>query len=175
MRPQTKNEKLLLALLAAIVVLGGSFFGYRWIAAKQASLQMTYAGLLADQREAQVDLQQSDLWTQRKTWIHDHEPTLGDEGETKAQVLAFVLKGARAHKLEIVEQNLSDVQQGPGGTRVNVSVTVKGAMESLTEWLTELQKPDQFYAVSLFSLKADQDQKSMVCRLQLARYFKGGS
>jgi len=36
-------------------------------------------------------------------------------------------------------------------------------------------KPDQFYAVSSFALKADQDQKSMVCTLQIARYFKEGS
>ena len=45
-------------------------------------------------------------------------------------------------------------------------------MEGLAKWLTDLQKPDQFYAISSFSLKADQDQKSMVCTLQIARYFK---
>ncbi len=33
--------------------------------------------------------------------------------------------------------------------------------------------PDNFYAVTLFSLKADSDQKSFDCTLQIARYFKG--
>jgi hypothetical protein len=56
--------------------------------------------------------------------------------------------------------------------RVNVSVKVKGSMEALVKWLTALEKPEQFYAISSFSLKADQDQKSMVCTLQIARYFK---
>ena len=45
----------------------------------------------------------------------------------------------------------------------------------LLPWLTALEKPDDFYAISLFSLKADQDQKSFDCTLQVARYFKGGS
>ena len=175
MRPQTNNEKILLLILAAIVLLGGTFYGYRWLAQKQSKLEMTYAGLRADQAEAQVDLQQSDLWAQRKAWIQSHEPPLGEEGDAKAQVLAYVLKGARDHKLEIVEQSLNDVQYGPAGTRINVSVKVKGPMQDLCQWLTELQQPDQFYAVSLFSLKADEDQKSMVCTLQLARYFRSGS
>ena len=84
------------------------------------------------------------------------------------------MKGAHDNKLEILEQNLNDSQHGAAGTRINVSVKVKGSMQDLCKWLTALQKPDQFYAVSLFSLKADQDQKSMVCTLQIARYFKGG-
>jgi hypothetical protein len=74
-----------------------------------------------------------------------------------------------------MEQSLNDVQHGAAGTRVNVSVKVKGSMQGLCKWLTDLQKPDQFYAISSFSLRADEDQKSMVCTLQIARYFKGGS
>ena len=103
------------------------------------------------------------------------QPPLGDEGEAKAAVLEYVQKGARANKLEIVEQSLNDVQRTAGGTRVNVSVKVKGSMEDLVTWLTGLEKPDDFYAVSLFSLKADQDQKSFDCTVQIARYFKGGA
>ena len=168
----TKNEKILLAVLVAILFVGGNYFGYRWLAQKQSSLQLAYAQLRADQAEAKIDLQESDLWAQRKAWVSDHEPPLGDEGDAKAQVLENVLKGARDNKLEIMEQSLNDVQHGAGGTRVNVSVKVKGPMQGLCKWLTDLQKPDQFYAISSFSLKADQDLKSMVCTLQIARYFK---
>jgi len=171
----TKNEKRLLSILIAIVFMGGNYFGYRWLSQKQSSLQLAYAQLRADQAEAKVDLQESDLWAQRKAWTHDHQPPLGDEGEAKAQVLAYVLKGARDNKLEIMDQSLNDAQHGAAGTRINVSIKVKGSMEGLAKWLTNLQKPDQFYAISLFSLKADQDQKSMVCTLQIARYFKGGT
>ena len=173
MRPQTRSEKILLSLLAAILFAGGNYFGYRWLAQRQSSLQLACLQLQADQAEAKVELGQSDLWARRKAWIHDHEPPLGDEGDAKAQVLAYVVKGARDdNKLEIMEQSVNDVQHGAAGTRVNVSVKVKGSMQGLCKWLTDLQKPDQFYALSSFSLKADQDQKSMVCTLQIARYFK---
>ena len=175
MRPQTRNEKILLSVLVAILFVAGNFFGYRWLSQKQSSLQLIESQLGADQAEAQVDLQQSPLWAQRKTWVSTNEPPLGDEGDAKAQVLASVLKGARTNKLEIVDQSLNDVQRGASGTRINVTVKVKGSMQDLCKWLTDLEKPDQFYAISSLSLKADQDQKSMVCTLKIARYFKGGS
>ena len=171
----TKSEKTLLWILAAIIFVGGNYFAYGWLAQRQSNLQLAYASLRADQAEAKVDLLESDLWAQRKAWIHDHEPAMSDEGETHAAVLAYVKKGADDNKLEVMEQSLNDVQHGAAGTCMNVSIKVKGSMQGLCKWLTDLQKPDQFYAVSSFSLKADQDQKSMVCTLQIARYFKEGS
>jgi hypothetical protein len=165
----------LFSILAAILFVGGNYAGYSWLSQKQSGLERAYEKLRGDQIDANADLKQSDLWAQRKAWIHDHEPALGDEGETKGKVLAYVLKGARDNKLEIMEQSLNAVQHGAAGTRINVSVKVKGSMQDLVKWLADLQKPDQFYALSFFSLKADEDQKSMVCTLQIARYFKEGS
>jgi len=168
----TNSELRLLCVLAAIVFLGGNFFGYKWLAKKQSTLDLTAAELRADEAEAKVDLLETDKWTQRMAWIKAHEPALGDEGEAKAAVLNYVVKGARDNKLEIREQSPNDSQRGPSGTQVNVSVEVKGGMDGLVKWLTDLQQPDQFYAITSFSLRADEDQKSMVCTLQIARYFK---
>jgi len=165
----------LLWFLAAIVFVGGNYFGYDWLAKKQATLQHQFAELRADQAEAKVDLIEAGRWEQRKAWIRAHEPVLGDEGDAKAQTLEAVLKGARDNKLDIIEQSLNDAEHGAAGTKINVSVKVKGSMQALVKWLTDLQKPEQFFAISLFSLRADEDQKSMVCTLQVARYFKGGS
>jgi hypothetical protein len=171
----TRNEKYLGAILLAIVFFAANFYGFRWLSAKQHDLTLSERDLKADQAEAQVELQESNTWAQRKAWIHDHEPAMNDEGETKAAVLEAVLKGARDNKLEIQEQNLNDVQQGAAGAKVTVTVKVKGAMQDLVKWLTALEKPDQFFAVTTFSLMADQDQKSMICTVQFARYFKGAS
>jgi len=172
---KTKNEKFLLAFLVAILFITGNFYGYRWLSQKQSALDMAYAQMRADKADAQVDLLKKDVWAQRKTWIKDHEPAQGDAGDTRAQVLEHVSKGAHDNKLEVLEQSLNDVQQGPSGTRINVTLKIKGPMEGLCHWLADLQKPESFYAVSKLSLKADQDQKSMICTVQLARYFKGGS
>lgn len=172
MRPQTNSEKTLLWALGAVVFLGGSYLGYGLLADSQTKLDRTYAGLRADEAVAKVDLAQTDTWTKIKAWIHDHQPTLSDEGDAKAQVLEDALKGARANKLEIVNQSLNDVEHGGSGTRVYVTLKVKGSMQDLAKWLTTLEKPDQFYAISSFTLNADQDQKSMDCEVQIARYFK---
>jgi hypothetical protein len=169
---RTNNEKRLLLLLLLIAFLGGNYYGYLWLAKKQTSLQLDYAQLRADQAEAKVDLQESDLWAQRLAWIHDHEPPITDEGQDHAVLLAYVKKGADVNKLDVQDQSLKDIQHGAAGTRMDVSIKVKGSMQDICKWLTDLQKPDQFYAISNFSLNADQDQKSMVCSLQISRYFK---
>ena len=169
---RTRNEKILLLILAAIAFVGGNYFGYQWLAKKETSLRLVEANLKADEAEGKVALLQANTWAQRKEWITAHQPKMGDEGETKSDVLNYVLKGARDNKLEVMEQNLNDVQRGASGTRVNVTVKVKGSMQDLAKWLTSLEKPADFYAVSKLSLKADQDQKSMVCSLEIARYFK---
>ncbi len=176
MNPRTRNEKILLAVLAAILFVGGNFYAYQWISGQQNHLERTYIELKGDQAEAKVELQKADVWEQRAEWIKAHEPVLKDEAETRAQILEFALKGARDNKLEIMDQSLIEkIQRGPGGAQVGVSLKVKGSMESLVRWLTSIQKPDQFYAVSSLSLNLDQDQKSFICSLQLIRYFREGS
>jgi len=169
---RTSNEKRLLLVLFAIVFLGGNYYCYQWLAKKQSSLQMTYASMKADQADAMVDLQESDQWAQRQAWIHDHEPAITDEGQDHAALLEYVKKGADTNKLEVQDQSLKDIQRGPAGTRMDVSIRVKGSTQDLVKWLVDFEKPDLFYAVTGFSLKADQDQKSMVCTLQISRYFK---
>jgi len=174
-RPLTKNEKFLLVVLVLVVLVGGSITGYRWLQSAQMVLDTQYTNLRIDKLEAENDLKMQNVWDTRKSWIKEHEPSLGDEGSSKAQVLETVLKGARDNKLEIIEQNLDETQHGAGGARVTVELKVKGSMEGLCHWLTDLQKPGDFYAVLNFSLKADQDEKSMVCSVQIARYFQVGS
>jgi hypothetical protein len=169
---KTRNEKILFAVLLAVAFGTANFYGYEWIAQQQHVLDLHEAELRADQAEAEVDLQKQELWSQRKSWIEKNQPVMADEGDTKAQVLGSALKSARDQDLEILEQNLGDVSRGPGGACVNVELRVRGSTAALCRWLAGLEKPASFYAVSKISLKADQDEKSMVCSVQLARYFK---
>jgi len=173
-RPTTKSEKFLLGVLGCVILGGLLFFGLKALNQKQRSADLERASLRADNEEAAADLQQEQLWTKRVQWIRDHQPVAAEEGDARASVLSSVVKGARDHHLEVQEQNLGEVQHGPGGAKVQSEVRVKGSMEGLCRWLAELQKPESFYAVDLFSLKADQDQKSMVCTLHISRYFREG-
>jgi hypothetical protein len=172
MRPTTNTEKILLVVLALVLLGGASFFGYKALDQKQQALELQRSSVRADNAEAMVELQQAALWKQRAGWIKTNEPPFGDEGDTRAQVLNFVVKGARDHHLEIVDQNLGDVQHASGRVKVNAEVNVKGSMEGLSRWLADLQKPASFYAVDFFSLKADADLKSMDCKLRISRYFR---
>lgn len=173
---RTRNEKILLALLIAILFAGGNYYGYQWLSQKQSSMESTYKQLHVEQSEAKVELLETDKWAQRMAWIRDHEPALGEEGATKADVLNYVKQKAVDHNLAILDQALVDrVAHGPAGAKVGVTFKVKGSMENLVKWVADLQKPGSFYAISSFSINADQDQKSMVCSLQLVRYFKEGS
>jgi hypothetical protein len=172
MRAVTSSEKVLLGILGLVAFGGALYFGGSVLQDEQRNLDHQRLALRADQMEAMVDLQQQPLWAARQQWIQHHEPKLGEESDAGAQVLNFVVKGARDHHLEIEEQNLGAVQHGPGGAKVNTEVKIKGSMEALSRWLAELQQPENFYAVDFFSLKADPDQKSVVCEVHISRYFR---
>ncbi|MCE0484267.1 MAG: hypothetical protein LV479_08525 [Methylacidiphilales bacterium] len=176
MRPRTSNEKRLLVLLAAIIFLGGNYFGYGWLSQRQSKLQLELTGLKTDKAVAEIDLEKADLWAKRAAWIKQHQPPLGEAGYAQAQLSQDVKKGASDNDLEILQQGLgANSQEGAAGTRLNVTIKVKGSMEGICKWLAGLQKPENFYAISITSLKADQDQKSMDCELQVARYYKKGA
>lgn len=172
MRPTTRSEKILLAVLGLVLVGGALFFGGSALTQKQRSLDLERASLRADNADAMVELQRQSYWAERSQWIRDHEPMAVEEGDARAQVLSFVVKGARDHHLEVQEQNLGEVEHGAAGAKVQSEVKVKGGMEALSRWLAELQQPENFYAVDFLSLKADQDEKSMVCTLHVSRYFR---
>lgn len=174
---RTKNEIRLLVTLFLVVFAMANFYGYKWFVQKQNVLALTEKRLRVDKAEAEIDLKQQDIWAQRKAWIAQHEPVLGGkDGNAKAaEVLEAIRKDILDKHLEVLDQSPNETQQTPAGTRVNISIKIKGPMKAICEWLANLQKPESFYAVTRFSLKADQDQKSMVCTLQLAQYFKGGS
>jgi hypothetical protein len=172
MRPTTNSERYLLCALGLVFVGGAIFFGDKALNRREQALELQRSSLQAARVAGEVELQQMPLWTKRAQWIRDHEPVMGDEGDMRAQLLAFAVKGARDHHLEVLDQSVGDVQHGPGGAKVEAELKLKGGMESLCRWLAELQKPTSFYAVDSFSLKADNDQKSMVCSLRIARYFR---
>ena len=172
MRPTSNSERFLLGVLGMVVVGGAMFFGFKALKQRQQALDLELATLKADKTASEVELEQMPMWTRRAKWISDHEPAMGDEGDTRAQFLAFAVKGARDHHLEVLNQSVGDVQHGPGGAKIDAEIKLKGSMEALCRWLAELQQPIDFYAVDSLSLQADQDQKSMVCTLKLARFFK---
>jgi hypothetical protein len=174
MRPTTKSEQLLLIVLGLVLLGGLLFFGGKALIQKQRTLDLARATLRADNAEAAVELQDQSRWADRSKWIHDHEPLAVEEGDARAQVLSFVVKGARDHHLEVQDQNLGEVEHGAAGAKVQSEVRVKGSMEALSRWLAELQQPENFYAIDLLSLKADQDEKSMICTLHISRYFREG-
>jgi hypothetical protein len=169
------NEKLYLGILLLIVFGAANWYGYKWYAGQMTDLNHKVNNLQADRDASETALKEIPLWTGRQAWLKTTQPTMTSEGDAKSAVLDYVEKGADSHHLKVVEQSLNDIQKTAAGMRVNVSIKVNGSMQNLVEWLAPLQRPDSFYAITLFSLKADSDQKSFDCTLQVARFFKGSS
>jgi hypothetical protein len=172
MRPTTRSEQFLLGILGLVLVGGALYFGGSALLDRQQALDHQRRLLHADQLESMADLQMKPLWDSRRAWLRDHQPALTNEGDTSAQVLDFLVKGARDHHLEVETENPGEVRHGPGGARIAAEIKIKGGMEALCRWLADLQQPQNFYAVDFFSLKADPDQKSVICEVHISRFFQ---
>lgn len=171
----TTSEKRLLGILGLIALGGGLFTGGKAAWHKQSALETERAELRASQAEAMIDLQTESTWAARRAWIQAHQPVLRDEVDTGAQTLDSIVKSAQDQHLEIQERNLGQMQRGPAGARIETEIKVKGSLESLCRWIAALQQPENFYAIDLFSLQADPDQKSTDCSLRIARIFREGN
>ncbi|MEI9999929.1 MAG: hypothetical protein WDO13_12630 [Verrucomicrobiota bacterium] len=110
MRPKSSKEKLLLFVLLGVVFFMVNFYGYQWLSARQTTLHKTLLRLRDDKEDALDALKESDQWAQRRTWISQRQPALGDEGDAKANTLESIKKGADANKLDVLEQSLNDSQ-----------------------------------------------------------------
>ncbi len=172
MRSLTPNEKFLLGVLALVVMAIISFLGLTWITKAQADLSRHLSSLKADQAEAQVVLLESDLWKKRMAWVRDHAEPIGDPGVAGAKLLEALENAAQQNSLEIRQQSVGDLKQSPAGPYLEARLETKGSLESVVRWITAFQSATNLYAITTCSIKVDADNKSILCTLEVRKYYK---
>lgn len=171
MRPLTEKEKRLTVVLLMAVFLVVNLFGLVFLARKRKTLETDLLRLKTERLDAGNWLAEKDLWMERKKWLDVNQPRLKTSGEANANLLEALQTSAEREKIAIVEQVLLEPSAKPHCQEVGVKLRITGSLEAILRWLTELQQPARFHAVTTLSLKTDADPAKMKCELQVVRWY----
>jgi hypothetical protein len=166
-----KEKKLLVVLLAALFFLL-NVVGLQAFLNRQRQLQSNIAQLQIQGDEARSILADRDYWQDRAAWLDENQPvdditTIEDD----VKFTEFVETSARNAGLEYTRRAGGTLP--PVGPYVEVydASTVKGTMESLVKWLSELQDPRTFRAIKQLRIRSAPEPPGVVCEIEVARWY----
>lgn len=171
-RPLTKSEKTKLFLFLGLLFLLGNLFGWQFLFRQAQTLSADLQKLRADRTYAEAWMAEKDFWSQRRQWLADHQPKLSDPAQGNVLLLESLQKLATTHKLTIMEQTLLDPRRDRFYQEVSVQLRLNGSLESICRWLVAVQQPEEFQAISNFSIKSDSDANKVRCDLRVAKWYQ---
>ena len=148
MRPLTAKEKnLLIALVGALFVLLNAV-ALQMFLTRQSALHSNISKLSAQLAENVTSIDDDTKFTEFV------------ESTAKKSGLAYTRRGG------------GPVQSGQQYAEVYDASQVKGKMESLVKWLSELQQPDAFRAVKMLRIKSAPEPPDVVADVEVARWYR---
>ncbi len=172
MRPLTPKEKKLLAALLGALFLLLNLAGLRVFLDRQKALKSSIAALQEELEENQRVLAGKDLYKARGAWLDSNQP-VDDVSTTDddAKFYEFVESSAKRSGLEYTRKAGGARPPADGIAEVYDTSQVKGNMEALVKWLSELQQPKAFRAVKQLTIKSGEPPQ-VICEIEVARLYR---
>ncbi len=171
MRRLTKSERRLSWALGIAVFAVLNFYGLSYLFDTHTAL----AGKLRDlrgQREANaLWLRERDLWLARKTWLDAKQPRVPASGAPQSDLLETLTASAKSNGLTIDEQGFGEPKNTPDYRGVAVKLKLTGKLENMVKWLVAVQQPEQFQAITSFTLKSASEPPTVTLELEVARWY----
>lgn len=172
MRTLTSKEKRLLAgLLGALFVLV-NVVGLQAFLNRQRTLHSGIAQLETRLAESRAILGQKDFWQERAAWLDQHQPT--DDTSTiedDTKFTEFVETSAKNSGLQYTRRGGGPRPARESSTEIYDASQVKGTMEQLVKWLSELQQPQAFRAVRQLRIKSGEPPE-VIADIEVARWYR---
>jgi hypothetical protein len=167
-----KEQKLLFLLIGALFVLL-NIVGLQAFLNRQRLLQSNIAQLRTQLDEHRSILAGKDYWEQRGAWLEANQP-VDDTGtvEDDTKFTEFVEVSAKNSGLEYTRRGGGPLPARGAIAEVYDASTVKGSMEALVKWLSELQKPKDFRVIKQLRIKCTEKPPDVVCDLEVARWYR---
>ena len=130
---------------------------------RQLELQQLEIGDLLAERE---------LWQARAEWLQTRQPVFTTRDQVDLELLGAVRTAAQKHGIELVKETLPEAEDHPQYVEAVARVEAKGDLEAILRWLYELQKPQEFRAVTFFELIPEKEDPTMLnCEAQVERWY----
>ncbi|HSI13592.1 MAG TPA: hypothetical protein VK961_16220 [Chthoniobacter sp.] len=171
-RTLSSREKVLAIIVAAIVLIGGTYVLFDTYTSKRSALTGKIASSKKQLRSLHELLGQTALWEQREQWLQAKQPHMENADTAGVKLLDAVRELARRHEVLLEPPTIRTPDHRPDCISVALEIETKSAWSPLVEFLEELQTPDQFVALESVNLKIDPSDATQVHgRFKIARWY----
>ncbi len=171
MRELTKNEKILLSLIA--VLIAGFLIVFTW-----KTLQRKAAEQLAEEfsigtkiGELRKWIDEENLWQSRALWLQENPPPTWERDKSEADLVQQIQSSLAEQGIDILSQRIGNTQELGDLQEVSVQLTLKGTTEEIIRWLHEQQQPGNYISLRQLNLRADSDKENLRAEIGMTRHY----
>ena len=167
------NERRLLMLFLLLAVVLGGAVGVQQLRAWQHRLERRERDVQLSQLEAVTLLTEAPMWKAKGTWLSQALPVATSEKDANEALFDMVQNTAKAAGLDIKGSILETVEKKDTYQQFSVTITVKGDLTSVMNWIYERQKdPGAFYVVPQLHITQDkEDTKVVNAKVRIMRWY----
>jgi hypothetical protein len=166
------ERRLLILFLAMLSVMGGLIMSKHFLG-WQRSLATREIAVKQEQGEADALLKEAPLWRSRGVWLAAHQPIAKSELEADNELFEALVKNALTAGVSIVNKQYQEPVKNEFYHQRGVTLTVKGELASVFQWIYSAQSPVDFRVVPFLKITPDKDDLSkVVCAVQFWRWYQ---
>ncbi|MFN0127064.1 MAG: hypothetical protein ACKV19_10325 [Verrucomicrobiales bacterium] len=151
-RPLRSSEKLLLALCLSLIGGLGLILVIRDHRLRAADARKRIEALQPEAAALDASLADAPFWEERRAWLDQNMPALGDSGESHSRFLEELRTAARDRGLVLGPPVLLKPEATPHFNDLAVTLQITGPDQAVYRWLAELQSPEKFQVVKYLLL-----------------------
>jgi hypothetical protein len=176
MRQLTKKERQYLVILGGAGFVFLNVLGFDFYAKNQQRMNQELRQHRQLRLASQVFLNEEPLWKERKSWLLQHQPKYATPGDAQSALKDKILKTAQNNQVSITNPQFlmsSTSEKGslPFDEATMSNFKVTSSLEHLVRWLTELQQPEEFIAITSLSLHSTPDPNIVECELKTSLWY----
>ncbi len=168
-----QNEKRLLMLfLVMLSIIGGLILTKRF-QSWQRSLVTRELAVQTGRSEADELMKNAPAWKSRGEWLTKHQPVVKSDLDADNDLFEALLKNALISGVTIVNKQYQEPVKNEFYNQRGVTLTVKGDLARVFQWIYSLQSPSEFRVVPWLKISPDKDDpKIVVCSVQFWRWYQ---
>jgi hypothetical protein len=158
----TARERTLAIGLVSVLLAGGTLLAGIQLKHWKMRVDDAEYDLELRRAEAEILLEQKDLWVKRSEWISSKQPTFKTQRDADADLLKLVQDTGNARSIEIKQNQISNPAELPGMVASTITVQGQADFQTAMSWLYDLQQPGSFVSIPSISITPNDEDTSQV-------------
>lgn len=158
----TARERTLAIGLISVLLAGGTLLAGIQLKNWKMRVDDAEYDLELRRAEAEILLEQKDLWVKRAEWITGKQPLFTSQRNSDEDLLTLIQNTGSARSIEIKQNQISNPAELPGMVASTITVQGQADFQTAMSWLYDLQQPGSFVSIPSISITPNDEDTSQV-------------